>query len=116
MKCFPPSLTDEELYTASFLSSRKIFSSKIYEMVCRFPEHKENFETTFRKICLKKFTLIGYQGFYGGSCGRSFGENRSTGTDDPRAGAPEIRAWVTSTSWSKMDAVIYGLFEGARVN
>jgi O-glycosyl hydrolase len=53
---------------------------------------------------LAKLGLITSHGFYAGGYGRWFGEHQSAGTDRLRALRPELRAWVTSTSWSKMDA------------
>ncbi len=53
---------------------------------------------------LKNLGLITSHGFYGGTYGRWFGEHRSVGTDVLREKRPELHAWVTSTSWSKMDA------------
>lgn len=35
---------------------------------------------------------------------RYFGEHKSAGIDKLRAKRPDLHAWVTSTSWSKMDA------------
>jgi len=53
---------------------------------------------------LRKLSLITSHGFYNGSYGRWFGEHKSAGIDKLRAKRPDLRAWVTSTSWSKMDA------------
>jgi O-glycosyl hydrolase len=53
---------------------------------------------------LGKLGLITSHGFYSGNYGRWFGEHQSAGTDRLRALRPDLRAWVTSTSWGKMDA------------
>ena len=53
---------------------------------------------------LANLGLVTSHGFYGGTYGRWFGEHRSVGIDVLRAKRPELHAWVTSTSWSKMDA------------
>ncbi|MBN1481635.1 hypothetical protein EH223_04665 [candidate division KSB1 bacterium] len=53
---------------------------------------------------LNNLGMIVSHGFYGGNYGRWFGEHRSVGIDIIRAKRPDIHAWVTSTSWSKMDA------------
>lgn len=53
---------------------------------------------------LMNLGLITSHGFYGGSYGRWFGEHKSTGIDQIRAKRPDIHSWVTSTSWSNMDA------------
>lgn len=58
---------------------------------------------------LQNLALITSHGFYGGSYGRWFGDHRSAGVDTLRAKRPDLHAWVTSTSWSKMDC--YNLFE-----
>lgn len=72
------------------------------------------------QIALKNLGLITSHGFYSGSYGRWFGEHRSTGTDILRAKRPELHAWVTSTSWSKMDATnlkeMHGNIYTAKVN
>jgi O-glycosyl hydrolase len=64
--------------------------------------------------------LITSHGFYGGTYGRWFGEHRSVGTDILREKRPELHAWVTSTSWSKMDATnikeMHGNIYTAKVN
>jgi hypothetical protein len=52
----------------------------------------------------KNIGLITSHGFFGRGVGRSYGDWRSTGIDTLRAVRPELHAWVTSTSWSKMDA------------
>jgi hypothetical protein len=53
---------------------------------------------------LQKLGLITSHGFYAGNYGRWFGEHKSAGIDVLRALRPELHAWVTSTSWSQMDA------------
>jgi len=47
--------------------------------------------------------LITSHGFKGGSQGRWYGDWRSLGIDIIREKRPDIHAWVTSTSWAKMD-------------
>ncbi len=53
---------------------------------------------------LNNLGMVVSHGFYSGNYGRWFGEHRSVGIDHIRAKRPEMHAWVTSTSWSKMDA------------
>jgi hypothetical protein len=53
---------------------------------------------------LRKMGIITSHGFYNGAYGRWFGEHKSAGIDKLRAKCPDLHAWVTSTSWSKMDA------------
>jgi hypothetical protein len=53
---------------------------------------------------LHKLGLITSHGFYSGTYGPWFGEHKSAGIDLLRAKRPELHAWVTSTSWSQMDA------------
>ncbi|NJO03956.1 MAG: hypothetical protein HC880_21805 [Bacteroidia bacterium] len=53
---------------------------------------------------LRNLALITSHGFYAGGYGRWFGEHKSEGIDILREKRPELKAWVTSTSWSKMDA------------
>lgn len=53
---------------------------------------------------LDALELITSHGFYSGNYGRWFGEHKSAGIDRLRAERPDLHAWVTSTSWSKMDA------------
>ena len=69
---------------------------------------------------LANLGLITSHGFYGGGYGRWFGEHRSLGTDILREKRPELHAWVTSTSWSKMDAAnlkeMHGNIYTAKVN
>jgi hypothetical protein len=59
-------------------------------------------------------------GFYNGTYGRWFGEHRSVGIDTLRARRPDLHCWVTSTSWSKMDAnnmkEMHGNIYTAKVN
>jgi len=68
---------------------------------------------------LASLGLITSHGFYGGY-GRWFGEHRSLGTDVLREKRPELHAWVTSTSWSQMDAAnvkeMHGNIYTAKVN
>jgi hypothetical protein len=71
-------------------------------------------------VALKELGLITSHGFYGGNYGRWFGEHKSAGIDRLRAERPELHAWVTSTSWSKMDAFnikeMHGNIYTAKVN
>lgn len=53
---------------------------------------------------LKNIGLITSHGFFGRGLGRWYGDWRSAGIDTLRAVRPDLHAWVTSTSWSKMDA------------
>jgi hypothetical protein len=53
---------------------------------------------------LENLALITSHGFYSGNYGRWFGEHKSAGIDRLRAIRPGLHAWVTSTSWSRMDA------------
>jgi hypothetical protein len=54
---------------------------------------------------LKKLGLITSHGFYsGGYSNRWFGPHTSQGIDLLREKRPMLKAWVTSTSWSQMDA------------
>lgn len=53
---------------------------------------------------LAKLGLISSHGFYNGVYGRWFGEHKSAGIDKLREKRKDLRAWVTSTSWSAMDA------------
>ncbi len=53
---------------------------------------------------LAKLGLITSHGFYAGNYGHWFGEHKSAGIDLVQARRPELHAWVTSTSWSQMDA------------
>ncbi|MFO7933478.1 MAG: hypothetical protein R6U78_05285 [Bacteroidales bacterium] len=69
---------------------------------------------------LARLDLITSHGFYSGSYGRWFGEHKSDGIDRLRAARPDLHAWVTSTSWSKMDAFnikeMHGNIYTAKVN
>jgi len=69
---------------------------------------------------LKNLGAVFSHGFYSGNYGRWFGEHRSVGIDVLRAKKPELHAWVTSTSWSKMDAdnmkEMHGNIYTAKVN
>jgi hypothetical protein len=69
---------------------------------------------------LDKLGMITSHGFYNGNYGRWFGEHKSTGIDRLRDVRPELHAWVTSTSWSKMDAFnikeMHGNIYTAKVN
>lgn len=53
---------------------------------------------------LRNLGLITSHGFVGFGRNRWFGDWRSLGIDTLRAKRPELHAWVTSQSWSKMDA------------
>ncbi len=69
---------------------------------------------------LKELDLITSHGFYNGRYGRWFGEHKSAGIDRLRAARPDLHAWVTSTSWSGMDAFnikeMHGNIYTAKVN
>ncbi len=53
---------------------------------------------------LKAIGLVTSHGFFSGSYdNRWFGDHNCMGTEMIRAKKPELHAWVTSTSWSKMD-------------
>jgi len=69
---------------------------------------------------LKALDLITSHGFYSGNYGRWFGEHKSAGIDRLRAERPDLHAWVTSTSWSNMDAYnikeMHGNIYTAKVN
>lgn len=52
---------------------------------------------------VKNLGLITSHGFYAPGWNRWHGDWRSTGIDILREKKPELHAWVTSTSWSKMD-------------
>lgn len=69
---------------------------------------------------LTNLGLITSHGFYNGSYSRWFGEHRSLGTDNLRAKRPNLHAWVTSTSWSNMNAdnlkEMHGNIYSAKVN
>lgn len=53
---------------------------------------------------LDNLGLITTHGFYSGNYGRWFGEHNSLTNDLLRSKRPELHSWVTSTSWSNMDA------------
>jgi hypothetical protein len=54
---------------------------------------------------LESLALITSHGFRGRpEYSRYYGDHRSAGIDELRAKRPELHAWVTSTSWSDMDA------------
>jgi O-glycosyl hydrolase len=53
---------------------------------------------------LRNLGLITSHGFYAGNYGRWFGPHQSGGIDLLREARPDLHAWVTSTSWSQMDA------------
>jgi len=69
---------------------------------------------------LENLGAVFSHGFYSGNYGRWFGEHRSVGIDRLRALKPGLHAWVTSTSWSKMDAgnmkEMHGNIYTAKVN
>jgi O-glycosyl hydrolase len=69
---------------------------------------------------LEALDLITSHGFYNGNYGRWFGEHKSTGIDRLREEKPDLHAWVTSTSWSRMDAFfikeMHGNIYTAKVN
>ncbi len=55
--------------------------------------------------CVKALGLITSHGFFSGNYNsRWFGDHNCLGTQMIRAKKPLLHAWVTSTSWSKMDA------------
>ncbi|HEX2975868.1 MAG TPA: hypothetical protein VHO68_08015 [Bacteroidales bacterium] len=70
---------------------------------------------------LKNLGLITSHGFYvGGYDNRWYGSHTNKGIDYLRSLRPDLHAWVTSTSWSKMDAKfikeIWGNIYEAQVN
>jgi hypothetical protein len=69
---------------------------------------------------LQNLGIISSHGFYGGTYGEWFGEHKSTGIDELRKQRPDLKAWVTSTSWSNMDArnikEMHGNIYTAKVN
>ncbi len=69
---------------------------------------------------LENLSLVTSHGFYNGNYGRWFGEHRSVGIDLLREKKPSLHAWVTSTSWSRMDAdnlkEMHGNIYTAKVN
>lgn len=81
-----------------------------------FPEEIGN-----NKTALGNLGLITSHGFYvGGYDNRWYGSHTSRGISYLRSLRPELHAWVTSTSWSKMDAKfikeIWGNIYEAQVN
>ena len=62
---------------------------------------------------VKALGLITSHGFSGGMMAQKwYGDHRSAGADQLRALRPELHSWVTSTSWSKMDAeFVYQIYE-----
>ena len=73
------------------------------------------------KAALKNLGIITSHGFYvGGYDNRWYGSHTSVGINMLRAERPELHAWCTSTSWSKMDArfvkEIWGNIYEAQVN
>lgn len=64
--------------------------------------------------------LITSHGFFGRGMGRGYGDWRSVGIDTLRERRPDLHAWVTSTSWSRMDAAfiweIHNNIYSAKVN
>lgn len=64
--------------------------------------------------------LITSHGFAGFNMGRWFGDWRSAGIDTIREKKSSLHAWVTSTSWAKMDAFFaweaFGSIYAAKVN
>lgn len=52
----------------------------------------------------KNLGLITSHGFYGGTYGEWFGEHNPLTNDLLRSKNPGLHSWVTSTSWSKMNA------------
>ncbi len=61
-------------------------------------------EITNNAAALKNLGLITSHGFYAGSYGPWYGPHTSRGIDMLREKKSELHTWVTSTSWSKMDA------------
>jgi len=73
------------------------------------------------KTALKNLGLITSHGFYVGTYdNRWYGSHTAVGTAKLRAIRPDLHAWCTSTSWSKMDArfvkEIWGNIYEAQVN
>lgn len=73
------------------------------------------------KAALKNLGIITSHGFYsGGYDNRWYGSHTAVGINMLRAKRPELHAWCTSTSWSKMDArfvkEIWGNIYEAEVN
>jgi hypothetical protein len=69
---------------------------------------------------IKNIGLITSHGFWGARLGRWYGPHSSEGIDALRAKRPDLHAWVTSTSWSKMDSrFVFEIFDNiytAKVN
>ena len=81
-----------------------------------FPE-----EIAANREALKNLGLITSHGFYvGGYDNRWYGSHSGAGISYLRSLRPELHAWVTSTSWSRMDAKfikeIWGNIYEAQVN
>jgi hypothetical protein len=73
------------------------------------------------KEALKNLGIITSHGFYnGGYDNRWYGSHTAVGSAMLRAIRPELHAWCTSTSWSKMDAKfvkeIWGNIYEAQIN
>jgi hypothetical protein len=68
----------------------------------------------------KNMGLITSHGFYHGGFGRWFGEHNAITNDLLRSKNPKLHSWVTSTSWSNMDArfikEMHGNIYTAKVN
>jgi hypothetical protein len=78
-------------------------------------------EIAGNKAALKNLGIITSHGFYvGGYDNRWYGSHTNKGISYLRSMRPELHAWVTSTSWSKMDAKfvkeIWGNIYEAQVN
>lgn len=78
-------------------------------------------EISANKEALKNLGIITSHGFYaGGYDNRWYGSHTSNGISLLRSLKPELHAWVTSTSWSRMDAKfikeIWGNIYEAQVN
>ncbi|MFZ5831692.1 MAG: hypothetical protein ACOY3P_16520 [Planctomycetota bacterium] len=72
------------------------------------------------KEAVRNMGLITSHGFYRGTYGPWFGEHNSIANDLFREQKPELHSWVTSTSWSQMDAdfvkEIHGNIYTSKVN
>ena len=70
-------------------------------------------EIANRPESLKAIGLITSHGFSGGLMAQpGYGDHRSAGADCIRERRPDLHSWVTSTSWSRMDAeFVYQLYE-----
>ncbi|UZR99740.1 hypothetical protein [Chondrinema litorale] len=73
------------------------------------------------KEALNNMGIITSHGFYGDlSMQRWYGNHNSSGIDMLREARPGMHAWVTSTSWGKMDVMfmreIYGNIYNSKVN